>query len=674
MQKWVYSLGAVATLSTGVCFAEEYDKFLLFGDSYFDTGAGNQVAAQAQVPLVSPTPPYYRGRHSNGRIWIDYTRQDLHMRLENFAVAGAETGFNNVNIGPLGPTNPLGGLFQQLARYEAKSNHINDRTIVVVDGAANNLFALLSNPSMLNPAGIAATVQQALTDLGTVVLPGIEQLGAKKIVIWNLGDIGMLPLFNSNLFVAPSPFALFPNKATQDAVKGAMSAGSNGFNEALPGVVQQLNSDGFKLITGLSGEQQIFIFDAFTEFNILAQELIDEGVDLADFAIVSNYGGPYIPTGEPPEKEGFYDQIHPNTRAWKLFSDITSAYFDTLINAPRFMASQVDLAFETSQAHRDLVENHFRILHEERYIYSLFCGDCNDICTSFCNNYCDVGLDPNCFQMYFDVEGKWGETKSKRGQFGLDYDTQVGLLGMDFRWNRNVTLGASFSAQKSFGKVKDHHNVSHHGHMDLYDYMPTVYGTFFCDCFFADLAITGHFQRFKNIRRHVPFIHRKTHGKRNGKGFELNFDTGFVTNCGNFTLMPIIGCDFQQFVLSSYREHRGGFVDMKTHHFYQRSFIAKVGAQAFYSFFDGCTLAFAEFEYGYECLRDGRLMGPRFVRSNDNAKDYNHTSSPKRNMLKYSAGIDSKVGSGIVANISYVGETNFERTTNGVRAEIDYAF
>lgn len=670
MQKWVFSLGTIVTLSTGISNAEEYDKFLLFGDSYFDTGAGNKVATEAGVPLVSPTPPYFDNRHSNGRIWIDYTRRDLHMRLENYAVVGAETGFNNINIGPEGPTNPLGGLFQQLGRFEAKSSHIHDKTIVVVDGAGNNLLALLNNPSMLNPAGIAATVQQALTDLGTVVLPGIEQLGANKIVLWNLGDLGMLPLFNSDLFVAPSPFALFPDKATQNAVKGAMSAGSIGFNEALPGVVQQLNSGGFKLVTGLGGEQQIFIFDAFTEFNVLAQELVDEGVNLAEFAIVSNYGGPYIPTGEPPAEEGFYDQVHPNTKAWKLFSDITSAYFDTLMNAPRFMASQVDLACETAQAHRDLVENHFRTLHEERYIY----GDCTDSCTSYYDNYCDCGLAPNCFQLYLDGEGMWGSTKSKSGQFGLDYDTQVGLVGLDFRWNRNVTLGAAFSAQKSFAKVKDDHNVHHKGHMDLYDYMPTIYGTYFCDCLFADFALTGHFYQFKNIRRHVPFIHRETHAHRNGKGYEINFDTGIVANCGRFTLMPFIGFDFEQFALNKYRERCGGFVDMKTHRFHQRSFIAKAGAQVFFSFLEGCTLAFAEVEYGYECLRDGRLMGPKFVNSNDNAKDYNHTSSPNRNRIKYSVGIDSKIGSCVVANVSYVGETNFERTTNGVRAEVDFAF
>lgn len=675
MHKWVFSLGAFVTLSTGICSAEEYDKFLLFGDSYFDTGAGNRVAEEAGVPLVSPTPPYFHNRHSNGRIWIDYTRRDLDMCLEDYAVAGAETGFGNANIGPEGPTNPLGGLFQQLGRFEAKHNHINDNTIVVVDGAANNLLALLSDPSRLNPEGIAQTVEQALTDLGTVVLPGLQQLGAEKIVLWNLGDLGILPLFNSDIFVAPSPFALFPNKPTQEAVKGAMTAGSIGFNEALPGVIQQLNGGGFKLLTGFGGEQQIFIFDAFTEFNVLVQELVDEGVDLTEFAFISNYGGPYIPTGQPPEEEGFYDPVHPNTKAWKLFSEITSAYFDTLMNAPRFMASQVDLVFETSQAHRDLIDNHFRTLHEERYIYGLPCNNCcEDDCSSMRDNFCDYGLAPNCFQVYFDAEGKWGSTKSKRGQFGLDYDTQVGMLGLDFRFNKNVTLGVAFSAQKSFAKVKDHRNVHHKGHMDLYDYMPTIYGTYYCGCLFADVAVTGHFNRFKHIKRHIPFRHRNTHGKRSAKGLELNFDAGFVTSCGRFTLMPVVGFDFQQRVLSNYKEHGGGFVNMKTHHFYQRSFIAKVGAQAFFSFFDGCTLAFAEFEYGYECLRDGRLMGPKFVNSNDGAKDYNHTSAPKRNIIKYSVGLDSKIGSCIVGNISYVGETNFERTTNGVRAEIDYAF
>ena len=85
-----------ASLSTAIaCSDRPVNNFLLFGNSYFDTGAGNAVATADGLLLPSPTPPWFIGRHSNGPIWIDFTSCDLQIPFENFAVAGAETGSGN---------------------------------------------------------------------------------------------------------------------------------------------------------------------------------------------------------------------------------------------------------------------------------------------------------------------------------------------------------------------------------------------------------------------------------------------------------------------------------------------------------------------------------------------------------------------------------------------------
>jgi outer membrane lipase/esterase len=653
MNRWSHIfLGCLCLTSVAssmeACTNKTCDSLLLFGDSYFDTGAGNAVSMQFGVPLVSPTPPYFNGRHSNGPIWIDYTSAALCLPVTNYAVAGAETGIFNVNTLSVPPfINPIGGLFQQLERFAATGKKIRKNQIVVVDGAGNDFLALV--PNNLNLAAVEAAGTQAITNLATVVLPGLQKLGAEKIVLWNLGDLSMLPLFNSPVF----------DGLDSPLVRELMQGASVGFNTALVPVVQELNTDLAHLIEGVNDQQQIFIFDAFTAFNELAAELVAEGKDLSQFSIIANYGGPYIPNplippGTDPNSLPFYDQVHPTTASWALFSVITSAYLDTLINAPRFVAAAVDLALETASAHRDLVDNHFRTLHEERYIYNNCC--CCDCCM------CDR------FQLYGDLEGKWGSTSTRCGNFGLNYNTQLGMLGLDFRANQNINLGASFTYQRSHARIKEHR-----GSMDLNDYIPTLYTTYFGPCYFLDLSTSLHCYQFRKIRRNVPFIDRVAKAHTHGFAPELNFEAGYVGRFNCLTVIPLVGLSFENLVISHFLERGAKSLNMRANRQYQRSLIGKIGGQLFYRLWNDCTLAFGEVFYLHECLRNKHRMGLRFANSVDNAVDYNFTSPVKREAIKYSLGLSTKYGNWL-GNISYLGETNFKEYGNAVRAELNYAF
>lgn len=686
MKKWTHIFLGCLSLLTIASRAEassscdeECNSLLLFGDSYFDTGAGNAVSIQNGVPLVSPTPPYFDGRHSNGPIWIDYTSAALCLPVTNYAVAGSETGAFNVNTLPVppftSPINPIGGLFQQLERFTATGKKIPKNQIVIVDGAGNDFLALV--PSKLSVAAVQAAATQAITNLAKVVLPGLQKLGAEKIVLWNLGDLSMLPLFNSPVFGGlDSPL-----------VRKLMQGASVGFNAALIPVVRELNTDLVHLIEGVNNQQQIFIFDAFAAFNELAAELVAEGKDLSQFSIIANYGGPFIPNplippGTDPNSLPFFDQVHPTTVSWALFSQIITPYLDTLINAPRFVAAAVDLALETSSAHRDLVDNHFRTIHEERYIYDDFCNNCNccdDCCDNCCcsdgctDNFCDCCCGCDCFQLYGDVEGKWGSTSTRCGNFGLNYNTQLGLLGLDFRVSQNALIGASFTYQRSHARIKERR-----GSMDLNDYIPTVYTSYFGPCYFFDIAASLHCYQFRKIKRNIPFpfldrADRTARARTHGFAPELNFDAGYVGRLNCLTYIPLIGFSFENLVISHFHERGAKSLNMRANRQYQRSLIGKIGGQLFYRLWNDCTLAFAEILYQHEFLRNKHRMGLRFANSVDNAVDYNNTSPVKRESIKYSLGLDAKFGN-LVSNISYIGETNFKEYSNAVRAELDFAF
>lgn len=646
ISRWTFALSLVLCQisSYGFCKSEPINNLLLFGDSYFDTGAGNAVAASVGVPPPSPAPFYFNNRHSNGPIWIDYTSQNLGLPVVDYAVAGSETGLGNVN------TNALGGLFQQVQRFQATGQTISPHTLVILDGAGNDFLALTGSISTLNPAAAAAAGAQALQNLA-VVFTELEKLGAQKIVVWNLGDLGKLPLFNQN----PASVPFGPLAAAQPLFTGA----SLGYNAALPGVITKLNSEAFHFVNGLSNEQQIFIFDAYTAFNELAAELTAQGINLSQFALVSIYPSTYVFTGQDPANLAFYDQVHPTTYAWGLFSAITSAYIDTIIDGPRFIASQLDFAFETSKAHRDVVENHFRTLNVERYIYERCC----------CDNYCDCCCGQNCFQGYVDGEGKWGSTPNKDGNLGFNYETGLGLVGLDFRVSQNLTLGASFTYQRSHARINNGR-----GSMNLNDYVPTIYAAYFGPCFFINMASSYHYSTFRNIKRNIPFVDAVAKGSCDAQAGEWNLEAGYVTQYGCFTMIPILGIDVATISIRGYTEQDAGFLNLKSNRLHQRSCVAKVGAQLFWDGFNGCFVPFGEVAYEHEFLRNGRLMGPRFADSLDGAKIYNHTSAPNRDVIKYSVGLEAKLNSCIVGNVSYVGDTNFREYNNAVRAQIDFAF
>lgn len=679
MNKWSHIFAACLSLLTISSTADAVSNtnssgtsLLLFGDSYFDTGAGNAVSAQFGVPLVAPTPssvppgPYFDGRRSNGPIWIDYTSQALNLPVVNYAVGGARTGVLNINTPP--SPNPIGGLVQQLQRYAATGQKIKSNQVVVVDGAGNDFLALV--PGSLNVPAVQAAAAQALTNLGTVVLPGLEQLGAKKIVVWNLGDLSMLPLFNSAVF----------GPLDNPLVRQLMQGASEGFNAALPGVIRQLNSDIGHELVGVKGSPQIFILDMFPIFNRVAQQLAAEGIDLSLFDLIAQYGGPFIPNplvpvGTDPNSLAFYDQVHPTTRAWELIARQVIPYFDTLNNAPRFAAAAVDLALETASAHRDLVDNHLRVLREQRYIFNQCnlcnpCNPCGDMYNSnCCEEICNQGCVPTGFaQAYMNIEGKWGSTRTRTGNFGLDYDTQLGSIGLDYRLRENINIGASFTYQNSCARVKEGR-----GSIDLSDYVPTVYTTYFGENFFIDMASSVHFYQFRNIKRYIVGFDDSARAHTHGCAAELNFDAGYVGRRNCLTYIPLLGFSFENLVVGRYHERGAGDFNMNSNRQYQRSLIGKIGGQLFYSLWNNNAVAFAEVLYQYEFLRDKHSNSMRFANSVDNAVNRNFSSPVERNSIKYSLGLDSNF-CGLLGSISYIGETNFKEYSNAIRAEIDYAF
>lgn len=312
MYKWIGLLCLALVFSLSSLEAKKIDKILLFGDSYFDTGAGNALAMSLGINLMAPTPPYFNGRSSNGPIWVDYVSWMLNLDVTNYAIAGATSGTNNLN-------NPsLGGLFQQIERYQSEKKKIQSDTLVIVDGGANDFFALIGT-SNLTPEGLAAQTQATISNL-LEVYSKLQILGAKKIVAWNFADSGAIPLLNDPAFGLTDLKPIF----TEIAVN---------FNPLFAEAINNFNSH---------NEAHVYVFDSFTTFNQVLEEYRQAGIDTSLHTITTMPDGTFIISGPRPDQTAFYDQVHPTTQLFKVFSNYKADFLKSIIDKSDSSSSESD--------------------------------------------------------------------------------------------------------------------------------------------------------------------------------------------------------------------------------------------------------------------------------------------------------------------------------------------
>ncbi len=222
MKKTIFLVTGFSLLSLMLPFealAATFSKMYVFGDSLSDTGNEYNITTFAQQ-FVDPTtaidplsPPAFEGRDSNGPLWVDYIAENLGLTLTpstelavgtpinttpngfginfsyggatttqsvNFAIGGAETGFDNA-------TDPrLSGVLREIQGYTddlrvANSSADSDALYIVWAGANDYQSAELLQTSV------------AVGNIATAVT-SLYNVGARNFLVPNLPDLGKTPL------------------------------------------------------------------------------------------------------------------------------------------------------------------------------------------------------------------------------------------------------------------------------------------------------------------------------------------------------------------------------------------------------------------------------------------------------------------------------------------------
>lgn len=645
MRKFLATLGCMLSLMASYGHAEshgnncENSDLVVFGNSLSDTGNAFTLSTQVSPGCgpTPPSPPYFNGRFSNGPNWVDYTAENLDIDVQNFAVGGALSNNTNIYQPPFG-VYPMGGLVQQIGRFQAADGHINKDQITILEIGNNDFLRILLTPPP-TAAKFTLTTLQVLGDISGT-LPVLQDLGAERTVVWNLPPIGSAPLFtNPFLNAMTAPLGPVYNQVVDS------------YNTNLLSTVRNQN-----LVS--KGHKTVYYFDVNSVFNDIRNQFIAEGVNPSDTQIASNLGicSPTFSNLPHGPETIFFDQVHPSTEAWRRFAKEFSAYLDTIDNSHRTIGAQHDAIAVDYRAFRTLLDNHFRTLHRQFYV-----------CPTDCDECCDV---PSCYQVYVDGLAKWGKTRNGCGIRGFHYDTQLVGLGLDYFLNNCLTTGVSFTAQRNNAKL-------YRGGDDilLNEYIPTLYASYTDHCFFADFDISYRYLYFKKLTRKVPFVCRNLHAHATGWGISTGLQGGWLYNCECLSTGPIVGFNYQSALIHAYNEKGRRYPSLHVKGQREENFFGKVGWQFFWNDCNCGFSPFGEVDYFYDFFHHRRKIMSRFRHVNDRSQiRHKVQNNRERNFLTYNLGVGFGVCDGVTGNISYQGESTFHNYNNSVIAELDAKF
>jgi thermolabile hemolysin len=282
---------------------QEIQRIVVFGDSLSDNGNYYRDSEKDGNPLP-PSPPYAKGRASNGYVWPEYLAKFLKANLDDQAYLGALT------VGANDEYKYAVDLKTQVDNYiKAHDGKLDgDHTLYVFWGGANNIFVVGQNPDK--------QYRVPFIDMAQAVFL-LKEKGGRYFVVPGLPNLANIPLTNGG-----------PGKQIQ-AVLGILSMSYNAENSQM---VNLLNAQDPQNPKGI----------VWSDINGLFQDIqTNPGKYNFQNVTAACYNG--LPNIDPsklpppcatPNAYLFWDLVHPTTKgqcflAHKIHEDIANQGWTT---------------------------------------------------------------------------------------------------------------------------------------------------------------------------------------------------------------------------------------------------------------------------------------------------------------------------------------------------------
>ena len=280
MRKIIFAIAlALLTFMASIVFSaqrfEPINELYVFGDSLSDVG----TVFRATGGMYPPNPPYFQGRYSNGRVWVEYLADRLQLsskQTHNFACGGATTDSNRNSLVP--------GLLTQVQSFTQTHSQTNSKALYVLWAGANDYLQ-----------GVSSTLP---VENVTKAIASLANVGAKKLLVANLPDLGQVP-------------------ATRTSTNSAsLSALTQAYNQGL--------RRSLKLLSQQRSDLQIVTLDAST----LYREAITNPAAFGFTNVTSACLTGSRACGNP-DQFLFWDGIHPTTAAHRILGERAFAELTT---------------------------------------------------------------------------------------------------------------------------------------------------------------------------------------------------------------------------------------------------------------------------------------------------------------------------------------------------------
>ncbi|AKG23362.1 SGNH/GDSL hydrolase family protein [Calothrix sp. 336/3] len=295
--------------------AANFTGFYVFGDSLSDTGNISKLSG-SQFPPNPPQgiqPPYFQGRFSNNKNWVDYVGEELNLTPSlivdvlagqalptqgiNFAIGGSSSGLNNIFV----PNEArLPGVLGQVATF-TNTFQVDPNALYAVWGGGNDYLF-----------GGETDTTNTVNNLATSVSL-LAQKGAKNIVVFNLPNLGDSPIGS----LTNNSKGLNLLTAQHNNNLATALGGISAINPNLNLISIDINS-GFKQIQNNPSQFKL------TNTQTPCLQGTDESIRAGVFTLCSN-----------PEEFLFFDAVHPTTVGHNLIArGVLSAIHPKAVSEP----------------------------------------------------------------------------------------------------------------------------------------------------------------------------------------------------------------------------------------------------------------------------------------------------------------------------------------------------
>ncbi|AFZ49482.1 phytase [Dactylococcopsis salina] len=255
---------------------EPFSKFVTFGDSSVDVG--NVFLGNDRT--FPPSPPYFEGRFSNGRVFVELIAEELGLSASTPSLAGGDNyAFSGAELGDGTSTDNTPNIGEQINSYLAGNTPTEDDLIFISAGSNNNFQDADNLP---NPAEVVSLLTSHLTTLANA--------GAENFAVANIPPLGNAPLITS------------PEDAT--AVNSAISEYNTLLDTELDTLEDSLDVEIYELDLDVSLQNIIDDPAAFEITNVTDQALNTETGEAVD----------------NPNEFLFWDDIHPTEKVGEIIA------------------------------------------------------------------------------------------------------------------------------------------------------------------------------------------------------------------------------------------------------------------------------------------------------------------------------------------------------------------